>query len=43
LVKDAGYILVFPPTLHENLIGAGCIAGFLLLLAILRRRGHSCP
>lgn len=40
LVKDAGYILVFPPTLRENFIGTGCIAGFLLLLAFLRRSRH---
>ena len=43
LVKDAGYALIFPPSLRENLIGAGCIAGFLLLLTILRHRGHPCP
>lgn len=43
LVKDAGYLLIFPPSLRENLIGAGCIAAFLLLLAILRRRGHPSP
>jgi hypothetical protein len=38
LVKDAGYVLIFPPTLRENAIGCGAIAAFLLLLAILRRR-----
>ncbi len=43
LVKDAGYILIFPPSLRENLIGLACIACFLLLLAIVRRRGHPCP
>ena len=43
LVKDAGFVLIFPPSLRENVIGAGCVAGFLLLLAILRRRGHPCP
>ena len=43
LVKDAGYVLIFPPSLRENLIGVACIAAFLLLLAILRRRGHPCP
>ena len=43
LVKDAGYVLIFPPSLRENLIGAGFIAGFLALLAILRRRAHPCP
>lgn len=32
LVKDAGYILIFPPTLRENLIGAASIAMFLALV-----------
>jgi hypothetical protein len=36
LVKDAGYVLVFPPTLHENLMGAAAIALFLLLVLSLR-------
>ena len=36
LVKDAGYILIFPPTLRENLIGAGCIAAFLALVWIVK-------
>ena len=36
LVKDAGYVLIFPPTLRENLIGAGCIAGFLALVWIVK-------
>lgn len=43
LVKDLGYVLIFPPSLRENLIGAGCIAAFLVLVAILRRRGHPSP
>jgi hypothetical protein len=43
-VKDAGYLLIFPPSLRENLIGAGAIAAFLVFVAILRRRcGHPCP
>lgn len=37
LVKDEGYILVFPPTTRENLIGAVAISGFLLLVTILKR------
>jgi hypothetical protein len=41
LVKDAGYILIFPPTLRENAIGFGAIALFLAAVTILRRRG--CP
>ena len=42
LVKDAGYVLIFPPSLRENFTGLACIASFLLLLAIVRRRGHPC-
>ncbi len=37
LVKQAGYILIFPPSWRENLIGLGAIAAFLLLLALLRK------
>jgi hypothetical protein len=37
LVKDANYILIFPPTLRENLIGLACIGGFLVLLAVVRK------
>jgi hypothetical protein len=36
LVKDTGYVLIFPPTLRENLIGAGCIAAFLALVWIVK-------
>lgn len=32
LVKDAGYVLVFPPSLRENMIGAGLITIFLLVV-----------
>ena len=37
LVKDEGFILIFPPSLRDNLIGAAGIGGFLLLLILLRR------
>ena len=40
LVKQADYILIFPPSLHENLIGLSAIAAFLLLLALLRKYFH---
>jgi hypothetical protein len=43
LVKDAGYVLIFPPSLRENGIGFGAIAAFLVLVTLLRRRGHPCP
>jgi hypothetical protein len=39
LVKDAGFVLVFPPSLRENLIGAELIAGFVLLVLALKRSG----
>jgi len=41
LVKDAGYILIFPPSLRENLIGFGAIAAFLAAITLLRFRGIS--
>lgn len=38
LVKDAGYVLVFPPSLKENLTGLGLIAGFLLVVRAVKGR-----
>lgn len=38
LVKDAGFILIFPPSLRDNLIGFAAIAAFLLLVTLLRMR-----
>jgi hypothetical protein len=32
LVKDAGYVLVFPPSLQENAIGVGLITLFILVV-----------
>jgi hypothetical protein len=37
LVKDAGYILVFPPTLKENALGLAFILAFLAIVWSLRR------
>ena len=37
LVKDAGFILVFPPTLQENAIGFALIAAFVLGVNVLKR------
>ena len=37
LVKDAGYVLVFPPTLRENAVGGAAVAVFLVSVRILRR------
>lgn len=40
LVKDAGYVLVFPPSLVENAIGAGAMAAFLVAVRLLRARSE---
>lgn len=37
LVKNAGYVLVFPPSLEENLAGLFAIALFLAMVWILKR------
>ena len=37
LVKDADYILVFPPTLCENTIGACLIALFLIVVRSMKK------
>lgn len=37
LVKDAGYVLVFPPSVRENLIGFAAIGLFLAVVTLLRR------
>jgi hypothetical protein len=37
LVKDHGYVLVFAPTLGDNLPGLASIAAFVALVAVLRR------
>jgi hypothetical protein len=37
LVKDAGYILIFPPNLRENLIAFALMAGFVALVWMLRK------
>lgn len=37
LVKDAGYVLIFPPSIRLNAIGFGAIAAFVLLVSALRR------
>lgn len=36
LVKDAGYVLVFPPSLRDNLTGFGLIAAFIVLVRLLQ-------
>ena len=43
LVKDLGYLLIFPPTLRENAIGFGAIAAFLAIITLLRRRVRPSP
>lgn len=37
LVKDAGYILVFPPSWRENAVGVALVAAFLLLVWGVKR------
>jgi hypothetical protein len=37
LVKDAGYVLIFPPTLRENLIEFALMAVFVALVWMLRK------
>ena len=37
LVKDAGYLLVFPPSLKENTIGISLIAAFLLTVLSVKK------
>lgn len=37
LVKDAGYVLVFPPSLRENAVGASLIVLFLLVVRWVRK------
>lgn len=37
LIKDAGYFLIFPPSLSINLVGFALIAGFVLLVKWLQR------
>ncbi|MFN2426363.1 MAG: hypothetical protein ABR587_07945 [Candidatus Binatia bacterium] len=38
LVKDAGYVLVFPPSLALNVVGLALIATFVAGVMVLRRR-----
>lgn len=38
LVKDAGYVLVFPPTVGLNLLGFGSVACFVAAALALRAR-----
>lgn len=37
LVKDAGYLLIFPPSLHENALGIALITLFLLIVHLTKR------
>ncbi len=37
LVKDAGYLLIFPPTWRENFLGLGLMAGFVTVVVTLKR------
>ena len=37
LIKGKGFVLVFPPDLHEIAISLGACAAFVLLVWIVRR------
>jgi len=37
LVKDVGYVLVFPPSWRENLIGTGLITFFFIVVWVLKK------
>ena len=37
LVKDEGYMLIFPPTPRENAIGIGLIIAFVVFVRVLKR------
>ena len=39
LVKDAGYLLIFPPSWRENLIGVALMAAFVLVVMIVKKAG----
>jgi len=39
LVKDKGYLLIFPPTWQENAIGFTVIAVFLAVVGLVKRSG----
>jgi hypothetical protein len=39
LIKDAGHVLVFPPTRRENLIGSGLMTVFVVLVLGLKQSG----
>jgi len=41
LVKDAGYILIFPPSWKENLVGVGLITIFVLTVLALKKTSLS--
>jgi hypothetical protein len=37
LIKDANYVLIFPPSLRENLHGVGLITAFVLVILVLKK------
>jgi hypothetical protein len=37
LIKGKGFVLVFPPDLHENLVAAGACGLFVLVVLVLGR------
>lgn len=43
LVKDAGYVLIFPPNPREIWVGLGLIGAFLLIVALLKQTSLARP
>ena len=41
LIKGKGFVLVFPPDLHELLVSLGACALFVLIVVTLKRRSHA--
>jgi hypothetical protein len=37
LIKDANYLLIFPPTGRENLVGVGLMTAFVLAVLVLKK------
>jgi hypothetical protein len=37
LIKDVNYLLVFPPSMRENLVGVGLMTAFVLAVLVLKK------
>ncbi|GDY20049.1 hypothetical protein LBMAG56_13940 [Verrucomicrobiota bacterium] len=43
LVKDAGFILIFPPSLRENVVGLVAMAAFVFIVLALKKSRFAEP